>query len=140
MTRELKHIDGVGNNTRLAVMEDGKKIGVIQRNGNRGFDVFSHYGQKITFGTSLAAAKLRAMEATFPTPQEAYHTACEKAYYRRKAGLEKAFRDKLYALTRAMVAGSNSARHEIAELLAGIDAAANARELPRSPSQLHLRE
>lgn len=128
MDRELKHLDGVGNNTRLAVMEGGKMVGLIRRNGNRGFDVLGNYHRRIAFGTSLAAAKLRAMEAAFPSPQEAYELECSKALAIRKAELERAFSGRLYELTRQMIAGSNSARHEIEELIAGIEAAAASRE------------
>lgn len=131
MTRELQHIDGVGNNTRLAVIENGQKIGHITRNGNRGFDVFGHYARKLAFGTSLAIAKGKALAIDFPTVQEAYELACEEARQRRKRELERAFAGEVYRLSRALIAGSNSAREELENILSGIDAHASHRGVER---------
>lgn len=128
MARELKHLGGVGVNIRLAVMEDGRKVGVIQRGPHGGFRVYGHYHRTVTGGRSLPEAKLKAMDAHFPTPQEAYEAECEVAYQRRREQLEKAFAPHLYRMARQLLDGSNLARHELQDLIEGIEKAARSKE------------
>lgn len=125
--RELKQVSGVGNNIRISVIEDGKQIGWIERYGNAGFILRGYYGIRAGFAKTLADAKKLAVDAIFPSLPRAYEMKCEEAYQRRLQSLEGFFANDIYRLSRALVAGSNSAKDEMEQLLSAMEAAARRR-------------
>ena len=126
--RELKLLSGVGLNTRIAVMHDGKQIGWVERHRNSGFILRGYYGVRAGSASTLADAKKLAMEAFFPSLPKAYEMRCEETYRLRLQSLERLFADEVYRLARAIVGGSNSAQLDMEQLLNAMAAAANRRE------------
>jgi hypothetical protein len=135
--RELKHYSGVGNNTRIAVIQDGKQIGWIERHGNSGFILHGYYGIRAGFAKTLADAKRLAMDAIFPSLPRAYEMKCEETYKRRLQSLERIFADDVYRLARAIVGGSNSAKLDMEKLLMAMAAAANRRHRVMGTEEFH---
>lgn len=122
------HLGGVGINASWSVMRDGKRVGMIERNGNTGFIVRSHYRRIIDYARNSAGAKEKCLHRErFPSEREIYDLICAEVEVRRRVQLENKMRAEMFALARDLVVGSNSARDAIAEILADIETLAKDR-------------
>lgn len=126
----VEQSSGVGIHGIYTVFDDGKPVGKISRFGTRyTWRIQSiHYGEVLASGgQSIAGAKQLAITLEYPSAEEIYQRVCERIEGGRRAVMERHYHADLMRLTRALLAGSNSAQAELAALVAKIDAIAEDR-------------
>lgn len=118
MTIEIKYTDGTGNNASYDVIQNGKVVARISRNGNYGMTITSiHYGEVLAYASSAAVAREKAETLTYPSREEVYDKICERIYQKRKTVIELYFAQRVARLARQTLDGSNAARAELDDLL-----------------------
>jgi hypothetical protein len=116
VANELRNMGGVGMNTRYDVINDGEIVGSIARHGSSAVRVYGHYQVKLAGFNSFDEAKRAALALEFPTKRKLYEEICIRVEANRNASIEKSCGPRLARLARDLVAGSNSARDEMAGL------------------------
>lgn len=132
----FEHLGGVGINAHWRVRRDGQFVANIMRRGNRGWQIESHYSRIIMNAASIDGAKAWcSAQERFRTKRELYDVICAEVEKRRRLHLEDVAARKLTALARALVAGSNSARDDMAALLDEIETLAKDRVEATKPPE-----
>jgi hypothetical protein len=121
MTREIRHLAGVGINSQYGVFDDDKRIGWIGRDRYRGFVVEGFYKRHVGRRTTIKEARAFAMTADFPTEQQAWQEHYDETFSKRRRVMERSSGPQIAALARSVMDGSNEARGELIDLLAEID-------------------
>jgi hypothetical protein len=119
---EVRHGGGVGVNGVYAVMRDGVHIATIKRTGRHSYwGIYTHYGHNLKTVPDVARARQAVHEVSYPTKREVYELLCARAEHNRRVKLEEHHAHDFARLAREIVAGSNSARVELEELVAEIE-------------------
>jgi hypothetical protein len=114
---------GIGMNRVYHVLHDGAHVANIARSGRSRWVIFSmHYHVPLGSDVGIDAIKAKALTLTYPNEAEVYEMLATEAEKKRRVYAEKEHAHTLMRLARELVAGSNSARVEIEELLAKIEA------------------
>ena len=116
--------NGVGLHAWYGVLSDGKRIATIHRFGARHpWEITSvHYGETLGRSRELESAKEVARNLTYPTHVEIYEKVCGRVAVKRRHYVEQQNHAKMATLIRELVGGSNSARVELEQLVAKMDA------------------
>lgn len=132
----FESLGGVGINAHWRVRRDGQFVADIRRRGNRGWQIVSHYSRIIATVADIDSAKAWcSTQEYFRTKRELYDIICAEVENRRRLHLEDIAARKLAALARALVAGSNSARNDMAALLDEIETLAKDRVEATKPPE-----
>ena len=114
---------GVGIHAHYEVRRDGHRLAIIRRFGARHpWVLYSvHYDEPLGSAGSIDGIKAKAESLDYPTAQTIYETICTRFHEKRLASLERAHASDFVRLSREIIAGSNSAREELENLIAEID-------------------
>jgi len=121
MTITITNVGGVGINSSYVVRKDGKAVATISRSGNS-WALYSHPYYKMLYRRhSRLDVVAAAEEFPFLAPPELYEQICQEVEAERRMKKERANSQEITRLSRAILAGSNSAHEELAALFAEID-------------------
>jgi len=126
---EVKQTHGVGMRATYVVFRDGKPVATISRFSARtGWKITSiHYGHHLGGGSNIDDAREAAQSIYYPDPHVLYEEICQNVENHRRISLEAIHTRDFVRLSREIIAGSNSARAELEQLIHNIDAEARDR-------------
>jgi hypothetical protein len=114
---------GIGMNAVYHVLRDGEHVANISRGGRSVWRINSvHYWEFLGASKGIDEIKATAQTLTYPTAHEVYEKLSAEAAIKRRKHIEWTHRQQMATLIRDLVAGSNSAHVEMAELVASMDA------------------
>jgi hypothetical protein len=114
---------GIGMNAVYHVLRDGEHVANISRSGRSTWRIHSvHYWESLGGCKGIDDVKAKARTLNYPTAHEVYEKLCAVAAIKRRSYIETMHKQKMATLIRDLIAGSNSARVEMEELVASMDA------------------
>jgi len=114
---------GIGMNAVYHVLRDGEHVANISRSGRSTWRINSvHYWEPLGACKGIDEIKAKARTIDYPAAREIYEKLCAAVMIRRRNYIESTHKDKMAMLIRDLISGSNSARVEMEELVASMDA------------------
>jgi hypothetical protein len=114
---------GIGMNAVYHVLRDGEHVANISRTGRSTWRINSvHYWEPLGACKGIDEIKAKAQAVVYPTAREIYEKLCAATAVKRRNYIESMHKQRMANLIRDLIAGSNSARVEMEELVASMDA------------------